>query len=55
MQLLSSENGTLWSLAVFIAGLAITFIATYYLNKILVKTAVAHPAAELRGMRGAAA
>jgi len=38
MQLLSSENGTLWSLAVFIAGLAITFIVAYYLDKILIKS-----------------
>ncbi len=38
MQLLTSENGTLWSLAVFIAGLAITFIVAYYLDKILIKS-----------------
>jgi small-conductance mechanosensitive channel len=38
MLLISSENGILWSLAVFIAGLAITFIVAYYLDKILMKS-----------------
>jgi small conductance mechanosensitive channel len=38
MQLPSLENRTLWSVAVFIAGLAITFIVTYYLNNILIKS-----------------
>jgi len=38
MLLISSENGILWSLAVFIAGLAMTFIVAYYLDKILMKS-----------------
>jgi small-conductance mechanosensitive channel len=38
MQLLTLENGTLWSLVVFIAGLAITFIVVYYLDKILIRS-----------------
>ena len=38
MQFLFLENGTLWSLAVFIAGLAITFVITYYLNQILIRS-----------------
>jgi small conductance mechanosensitive channel len=38
MQFLFLENGTLRSLAVFIAGLAIAFVITYYLNQILIKS-----------------
>ncbi len=38
MQFLTSENGILWSLAVFIAGVAITFVVAYYLDKILMKS-----------------
>jgi small conductance mechanosensitive channel len=38
MQLLFLDNGTIWSLTVFISGLAITFVITYYLNQILVRS-----------------
>ena len=37
MTFLFLENGTLWSLAVFIAGIAMTLIVTHYLNSILIK------------------
>ena len=38
MQLSFLGNGTLRSLTVFIAGLAITFVITYYLNQILIRS-----------------
>jgi small-conductance mechanosensitive channel len=38
MALISSENGILWSLALFIAGLAMTFVIAYYLDKILMRS-----------------
>jgi small-conductance mechanosensitive channel len=38
MQFLFLENGMLRSLAVFVTGLAITFVMTYYLNQILTRS-----------------
>lgn len=38
MELPFLENEMLWSLAGFIAGLSITFIITFYLNKILIRS-----------------
>jgi len=38
MDLLFLENGMLWSLLGFIAGLAITFVIAYYLDQILIQS-----------------
>ena len=38
MQLIFLEDGFLWSLAGFIVGLTITFVITYYLNRILIRS-----------------